>query len=192
MTLFAISHWKEKVLRPLVWAGYILGAIGFALWYRFFGYGASVPTLEGLQIVAAVGIGLSMQPPLIGCQAAMPLKEVASVTAVFSLARPLGCAIGRSSLVLFFRQDKLIRSGVAVFEAILNAGIRSRFALIPGYGTTFFAPTGIEGYTALHGIPDVAVREAVLTAFADSMKVGESPASLIVTKGATLFGERTF
>ena len=90
-----ISRYKEKVLRPLVWAGYVFGAIGFALWYRYFGYGSSIATLEGLQIIAAVGIGLSMQPPLIACQAAMPLKEVASITAVFSLARPLGCAIGQ-------------------------------------------------------------------------------------------------
>lgn len=77
--------------------GYILGAVGFALWYRFFGYGASVGVLEGLQVISAVGIGLSLQPPLIACQAAMPLKEVASVTAVFSLARPIGCAIGKPS-----------------------------------------------------------------------------------------------
>ena len=91
---FVISHYKERVLRPLIWVGYALGAIGFALWYRFFGYGASAAAYEGLQVVAAVGIGLSMQPPLIACQAAMPLREVASVTAVFSIARPIGASLG--------------------------------------------------------------------------------------------------
>lgn len=80
----------------MVWSGYIIGAIGFALWYHFFTYGASLQNLLGLQIVAALGIGLSLQPPLIACQAAMPLKEVASVTAVFSLVRPIGCSIGKT------------------------------------------------------------------------------------------------
>ena len=155
-----------------MWVGYALGAIGFALWYRFFGYGASAAVFEGLQVVAAVGIGLSMQPPLIACQAAMPLREVASVTAVFSIARPIGASIGeplRLGVPVLFAEWN--GSGVAVFEAILNAGIRSRFSRIPGYGTVFTAPTGIEGYTALQDIGDPQTREAVLTAFADSMKV---------------------
>ena len=60
---------------------------------------------------------------------------------------------------------------MAVFEAVLNAGIRSRFSVIPGYGTLFDAPTSIEGYSALHAIGDSDTRAAVLTAFADSMKV---------------------
>jgi len=41
-----------------------------------------------------------------------------------------------------------------VFEAILNAGIRSRFSSIPGYGTTFTAPTGVSGYAELHALTD--------------------------------------
>ena len=168
---FVISHHKEKVLRPLVWAGYVSGAIGFALWYRYFGYGSSLATLEGLQIIAAIGIGLSMQPPLIACQAAMPLKEVASITAVFSLARPIGCAIGQFSFCLFYLEFTLRVSGVGLFEAIFNAGIRSRFSAIPGYGTSFTAPTGIQGYTALHDLSDPQTKVAVLTAFGDSMKV---------------------
>lgn len=47
-----------------------------------------------------------------------------------------------------------------MFEAILNAGIRSRFSSIPGYGTTFTAPTGVSGYAELHALTDATTRVA--------------------------------
>ena len=47
-----------------------------------------------MQIIASVGIGLSMNPPLVCMQAAMPLKEVATVTTAFVIGRPLGASIG--------------------------------------------------------------------------------------------------
>jgi hypothetical protein len=58
-----------------------------------------------------------------------------------------------------------------VFTAILNTGIRTRFAQIPGYGTEFTLPQSIEGYAQLHNLPDGPTKDAVLTAFADSLRV---------------------
>lgn len=63
------------------------------------------------------------------------------------------------------------QSGLAVFTAILNTGIRTRFEGIPGYGTDFVLPQSVEGYAQLHNLPEGPVKDAVLTAFADSLRV---------------------
>jgi hypothetical protein len=61
--------------------------------------------------------------------------------------------------------------GLAVFTAILNTGIRTRFSKIPGYGTEFVLPQSIEGYAQLHNLPEGPTKDAVLTAFADALRV---------------------
>ena len=38
-------------------------------------------------LIAGIGIGCLFQPPLIGLQAAMPLKDMATATAAFGLVR---------------------------------------------------------------------------------------------------------
>jgi hypothetical protein len=69
------------------------------------------------------------------------------------------------------REGNADQSGLAVFTAILNTGIRTRFEGIPGYGTDFVLPQSVEGYAQLHNLPEGPVKEAVLTAFADSLRV---------------------
>jgi hypothetical protein len=88
---------RLRVVRPLIWLGYILASIGYALWYRFFAYGAALSVIIGLQIIPGFGMGLSMQPPMLILQAAMPLDEMASVTSAFFLSRSLGGCIGESN-----------------------------------------------------------------------------------------------
>lgn len=61
-------------------------------------------------------------------------------------------------------------TGLAILSAIFNAGLRSRFQAIPGYGTEFQLPTGTVGYETLHALPEPK-RSVVLTAFADAFKV---------------------
>jgi hypothetical protein len=61
--------------------------------------------------------------------------------------------------------------GVAVFTAVLNDGLRSRFEAIEGYETVFEVPTNTAGYHALHNLPEGPTRQAVLTAFANSFRV---------------------
>jgi hypothetical protein len=88
---------RLRIVRPLIWLGYILASIGYALWYRFFTYGAALSVIIGLQIIPGFGMGLSMQPPMLVLQAAMPLDEMASVTSAFFLSRSLGGCIGESN-----------------------------------------------------------------------------------------------
>lgn len=68
-------------------------------------------------------------------------------------------------------------AGLAVFTAVLNTGLRSRFAQIEGYGTTFNVPTSTSGYDQLHDLPDGPTKDAVLAAFADSVRVRQQPNS---------------
>ena len=61
--------------------------------------------------------------------------------------------------------------GVAVFTAVLNDGLRSRFEAIEGYGKLFEVHTDTAGYHAIHDLPAGPIRQAVLTAFANSFRV---------------------
>lgn len=151
---------KYRLVRSTAWVGYALTAIGFGLFYRFMRYDDSYAVLEGLQVIPSIGIGLSILSPLIAMQAAMPLNEAATVTSAFLLGRPLGATIGLASS-----------------QAILNAGIRSRFQKIPGYGVEFQAPTSQSGYAAFHEINNPVTKALVLTAFADAVSVSGGQSS---------------
>lgn len=145
---------RFRIVRPVIWVGYLLAGVGYLLFYAFFTSTVSFSVQEGLQIITATGIGLSLSPPILVIQAAMPFRDMAAATSTWVLARSLGATIG-----------------LAVFGAILNAGVRQRFAKIPGYGTEFTAPESSAGYRALHELPDGATKAAVLKAFADSVRM---------------------
>jgi hypothetical protein len=49
--------------------------------------------------------------------------------------------------------------------------LRTRFAKIEGYGTTFTVPESASGYRALHDLPEGETKTAVLSAFADALGV---------------------
>ena len=67
-----------------------------ALFYHFFRYPIPYALQEGLQVVTAVGVGLSLSTPILILQAAMPLKEMAAATSAWQLTRALGGSIGQS------------------------------------------------------------------------------------------------
>lgn len=73
-----------------------------ALFYHFFRYPIPYATQEGLQMITAVGVGLSLSTPILILQAAMPLKDMAAATSAWQLTRSLGGSIGQSPLLLPF------------------------------------------------------------------------------------------
>ncbi|ORY34911.1 major facilitator superfamily domain-containing protein [Naematelia encephala] len=145
---------RFRIVRPVAWVGYSLASIGFGLFYGFFTYDNPYPRQEGLLVIAGIGIGACLQVPMLVLQAAMPLKDMAAVTSAWTLTRSLGGSIG-----------------LAIFTAILNTNLRSKFEKIPGYGTVFSVPESSEGYAALHDLPDGETKNKVLGAFADSLRV---------------------
>ena len=62
-----------------------------------FKYPFSIALQEGLSTIAGVGVGLSLQTPMLILQAAMPLKEMAATTSAWTLTRSLGGSVGESS-----------------------------------------------------------------------------------------------
>ncbi|OWT39397.1 hypothetical protein C362_02992 [Cryptococcus neoformans Bt1] len=144
---------RLRIIRPVVWTGYALAAIGFGLFYKYYTADVSYATQEGLLVIASTGIGLSLQSPMLILQAAMPLKEMAATTSAFSLTRSMGGSIG-----------------LAVFTAVLNTNLRTRFAKVPGYGTEFTVPRSASDYVALQNLPDGTMKDQVMIAFADSFR----------------------
>ncbi|WVQ75072.1 hypothetical protein IAR50_004681 [Cryptococcus sp. DSM 104548] len=144
---------RLRIIRPTAWIGYSFAAIGYGLFYKFYTSTAAYATQEGLLVLAAVGIGFSLQSPMLILQAAMPLKEMAAATSAWSLTRMMGGSIG-----------------LAVFTAILNTEMRSKFQAIAGYGTVFTVPESASGYSALQDLPDGSTKDQVMVAFADSFR----------------------
>jgi hypothetical protein len=151
------------------------------LFYIFFKYPIPYALQEGLQVVTAVGVGLSLSTPILILQAAMPLKEMAAATSAWQLTRALGGSIGMSlPLLLIYKLKLNLIKGLAVFTAILNSDMRSRFEQIPGYRTEFQVPTSAAGYRDLAALPEGETKTAVLSAFSDALRVsfGLSPGAV--------------
>jgi len=105
-------------------------------------------------VVGGLGVGFCLSVPMLILQAAMPLKEMAATTSAWTLTRNLGGSIG-----------------LAIMTAILNTELRSRFVKLEGYGTLFEVPESAAGYQTLQQLPDGPIKDAVLSAFADSLGV---------------------
>lgn len=157
---------RTHIIRPVIWVGFGITSLGFGLFYAFFTKDVTVATQTGLLSLASFGTGLSITTPILVIQAAMPLEDMAAATSAWVLVRSFGATIGERATVLI----RLI-SGIAIFTAVLNDGLRARFEAIPGYGTLFEVPTNTEGYHAIHDLPEGEIRSSVLTAFADSFRV---------------------
>ncbi|KAL1947869.1 hypothetical protein VTO73DRAFT_13593 [Trametes versicolor] len=99
--------------RPIVWFSWAIMTLGWGLMTML--DDKSNDAEKALYpLVAAVGIGNLFQTPLIGLQAAMPLKDMATTTAAFILIRTLGGTIG-----------------ISVGQAIISSELRKRVAKIP-------------------------------------------------------------
>nr|ODN93914.1 hypothetical protein L203_00082 [Cryptococcus depauperatus CBS 7841] len=142
------------IVRPVIWVGFAIAALGYGLWYACLTSTVSYATQEGLQVITAAGTGLAISTPMLVIQAAMPGKEMAAATSAWVLMRSMGACVG-----------------VAVFTAIFNAGLRSRFKKIDGYGTLFTVPTSASGFQALRQMSEGSTKVQVLKAFADSMRL---------------------
>jgi hypothetical protein len=94
--LAGLINSRLRIVRPVAWVGYALAGIGMILFYVFFKYPIPYALQEGLQVVTAVGVGLSLSTPILILQAAMPLKEMAAATSAWQLTRALGGSIGMS------------------------------------------------------------------------------------------------
>ncbi|KAG9040472.1 hypothetical protein FS837_000569, partial [Tulasnella sp. UAMH 9824] len=104
-------------------------------------------------IVAAMGTGCLFQTPLMGLQAAMPQKDIATVTSTFGLVRQLGGTIG-------------ISAGGSVYVSFL----RHRLDEIQGFDASRIPNSQlINSVGLLHSIQPDSVRDQVIGAYAKSL-----------------------
>lgn len=77
---------KTGRYRPVMWVGWAVMTLGFGLLIML-DEDTSSWKQEVWLLVAGLGVGCLFQPPLIGLQASMPLKDMATTTSVFTLLR---------------------------------------------------------------------------------------------------------
>lgn len=77
---------KTGRYRPFLWFGFTVMTLGLGLMIML-EENTSTAKQEIYLLIAGIGIGCLFQPPLLGLQASMPLKDMATSTAVFVLIR---------------------------------------------------------------------------------------------------------
>ncbi|KAF7331534.1 Membrane transporter [Mycena kentingensis (nom. inval.)] len=109
--------------RPVMWFSYGIMAIGYGLMILL-----NERTSLALQIIypaiAGIGLGFLFLPPLIGMQAAMPVRDMATSSTTFGLFRILGSTIG-------------IAVGQTIWSSILQRNLRA----IPNLGSLLASQT---------------------------------------------------
>ncbi|KZV73419.1 MFS amino acid permease [Peniophora sp. CONT] len=136
--------------RPIMWFCWTIMTLGWGLMIQLDDTSNDAEKVLYL-LITAIGIGGLFQTPLIGLQAAMPLKDMATSTATFGFLRTLGGTIG-------------ISIGQAIYTSVLKQKITS-------LGIDFdTSPAALaESVRTLKNIADPSTRQAVIHAFATSI-----------------------
>ena len=77
---------KTGRYRPLIWIGFAVMTLGYGLLIML-DEDTSTWKQEIWLLITGLGVGCLFQPPLVGLQASMPLKDMATSTSTFSLLR---------------------------------------------------------------------------------------------------------
>ncbi|KAG6918133.1 hypothetical protein DXG01_016322 [Tephrocybe rancida] len=137
--------------RPTLWIAYALFAIGMGLMIMLDGSSSQAEKVI-FPLIAALGLGSLFQTPLIGLQAAMPIKDMATSTATFGFIRTLGGTVG-----------------ISIGQAIFTSTVRKKLAKIPNL-TLDTSPGALsQSVRQLKNIPDPTTRAAVIDAYARSI-----------------------
>ncbi|KAF7792981.1 hypothetical protein EIP86_004086 [Pleurotus ostreatoroseus] len=105
-------------------------------------------------LIAALGIGCLFQTPLIGLQAAMPLRDMATSTATFGFIRTLGGTVG-----------------ISIGQAILSGFLRRKVRDIPGLDIDTSPAALNQVVRQIKNIPDATTRTALMHAYTTSISM---------------------
>ncbi|KAF8623555.1 hypothetical protein AX15_006326 [Amanita polypyramis BW_CC] len=103
-------------------------------------------------LIAALGLGNLFQVPLIGLQAAMPIKDMATSTAAYVFLRTLGGTVG-----------------VSVGQAIFSSVAQKKLSQIPNLGFNTSPSSLSESIRSLKLIPDPVTRMTVIEAYSKAI-----------------------
>ncbi|KAF7354705.1 Membrane transporter [Mycena sanguinolenta] len=144
--ILGASATKSGVL-PVMWFSYAVMAVGYGLMIML-----DERTPVALQIIypliAGLGLGALFVPPLIGLQAAMPVKDMATSSTTFGLFRSLGSTIG-----------------ISVGQAIWSAIVRQRLSKISGLTINFSGGALADSARQIQSLTPDSVRQQVLHAY---------------------------
>ncbi|KAF9526981.1 MFS amino acid permease [Crepidotus variabilis] len=142
---------KTGQYRPVMWFGFAFFTLGMGLMIMLDSHSSTAEKVV-LPLVAATGLGCLFQSPLIGLQAAMPHKDMATSTATFGFIRTMGGTVG-----------------ISVGQAIYSSRLRKKLVGINAGGFADSPAALIQSIGQLKSIPDPAVRGEIIQAYAQSI-----------------------
>ncbi|KAI0798031.1 MFS general substrate transporter [Abortiporus biennis] len=137
--------------RPVMWFAWTIIVLGYGLMIQLDDTSNTAEKALYL-LISALGIGCLFQTPLIGLQAAMPLKDMATSTATFGLLRSLGGTVG-----------------ISVGQAIISSFLRRKVTKIPGLDIDTSAANLNQMVRQIKNIPDPTIRTALMHAYTTSI-----------------------
>ncbi|KAK1236015.1 hypothetical protein PQX77_000784, partial [Marasmius sp. AFHP31] len=144
-----VSRFKEY--RIVMWISWAIFTLGYGLMTMLDGYSSLAEQLV-LPLVAALGIGALFQTPLIGLQAAMPLKDMATSTGAFGFIRTLGGTVG-----------------IAIGQAIWSSTLKNKLSKVQNVPIDTSSANLSQSVRQLKNIADATVRGEVIQAYAKSI-----------------------
>ncbi|KAJ7911085.1 MFS general substrate transporter [Mycena leptocephala] len=134
--------------RPVMWIGYVVMAIGYGLMIML-DERSPIAVQIIYPLIAGIGLGALFLPPLIGMQAAMPVKDLAtSSSTTFGLFYTLGSTIG-----------------ISVGQAVWSGVVRQRLSKIPGLTLNLSGAALADSARHIQTIEPASVRQQVLHAY---------------------------
>ncbi|KAF8146473.1 major facilitator superfamily domain-containing protein [Mycena galopus ATCC 62051] len=133
--------------RPIMWISYAVMAIGYGLMIML-DERSSIALQIIYPAIAGIGLGGLFLPPLIGLQAAMPVKDMATSSTTFGLFRALGSTIG-------------ISVGQAIFTGVLS----QRLSKISGLTLNLTGAALADSVRQIQTITPDSVKQQVLHAY---------------------------
>ncbi|TFK30129.1 MFS general substrate transporter [Coprinopsis marcescibilis] len=145
---------KTGRYRPVMWVSFAIFTLGMGLMTQLDGTSTTAEKVL-YTLVAAIGLGCLFQTPLIGLQAAMPIKDMATSTSTFGFIRTLGATVG-------------ISIGQAVYSGVLGKKIAEVLDTPPPFAN---ASPGVlaQSVHAIKSIQDPTVRAAIIDAYSRSI-----------------------
>ncbi|KAF8163478.1 MFS amino acid permease [Crassisporium funariophilum] len=139
--------------RPVMWVSFAIFTTGMGLMIMLDGT-STTPEKVLYPLVAAIGLGCLFQTPLIGLQAAMPIKDMATSTATFGFIRTLGATVG-----------------ISIGQAIYSSTLRKKISKIPNLPLSFdTSPAGLtQSVGRLKHIADPVERASIIEAYTRSI-----------------------
>ncbi|RPD66097.1 MFS amino acid permease [Lentinus tigrinus ALCF2SS1-7] len=137
--------------RPIMWVSWAIMTLGYGLMLTLDDTSNNAERVL-YPFVSALGIGCLFQTPLIGLQAAMPLKDMATSTAAFVLIRTIGGTVG-----------------ISVGQAIISSELRRRVASIPNVNIDTSPSALTQAVRQIPKLTDATERVALTHAYTRSI-----------------------